>query len=321
MPMIAPLNALVHTLRYEAQDTISIELHAADGGPLPPFDAGSHIDLHLPGGLIRSYSLLNDPAERHRYVVAVLKDRASRGGSRWVHEQLRVGTVLTISAPRNAFKLHEDAAHTVLVAGGIGITPLLCMARRLRSIGRSVELLYFARTRKHAALVGEIEALGLPVHWHLDDEAGGPPNLPALLASRTHQAAAHYYACGPAVMLDAFEKSCAELGITNAHVERFSPVAVAAANDARTSYTVHLQRSGREVSVAPPMSLLQTLKAAGCVLPTSCEEGVCGACETKVLAGTPDHRDSLLSAAEKAANTSMMICVSGCKSDSLTLDL
>ncbi len=319
--MTNSLNALVHTLRYEAEATFSIELRPVDGGEFPAFEAGAHIDLHLPNGLVRSYSLLNDARERHRYVVAVLKDRASRGGSRYVHEQLRVGSVIKIGAPRNAFKLHEEAAHTVLVAGGIGITPLLCMARRLRSLGRSVELLYFARTRKHAAFIDDINALGIPVHWHFDEQAGGPPDIKALLASRAVKAQAHYYACGPAVMLDAFEKCCAELGYTQAHVERFSPVEVAAAKDACSTYTVHLQRSGRDIVVTPELSLLKALKAAGCNVPSSCEEGVCGACETQVLAGVPDHRDSVLSPAEKAASKSMMICVSGCKSESLTLDI
>ena len=319
--MTTTLNALVHTLRYEAEATISIELRPADGGDFPAFEAGSHIDLHLPNGLVRSYSLLNESTERHRYVVAVLKDRASRGGSRHVHEQLHVGTLLKISVPRNAFKLQEDAAHTVLVAGGIGITPLLCMARRLTALGRPVELLYFARTRKHAAFIDEIKALGIPVHWHFDEEAGGAPDIKALLASCAAKSAAHYYACGPAVMLDAFEKTCAELGYANAHVERFSPIEVVVAKDARATYTVHLKRSGRDITVTPDMTLLKTLKAAGCDVPSSCEEGVCGACETQVLAGTPDHRDSVLSPAEKAASKSMMICVSGCKTESLTLDI
>lgn len=319
--MTTTLNALVHTLRYEAEATLSIELRPVEGEEFPVFEAGSHIDLHLPNGLVRSYSLLNESTERNRYVVAVLKDRASRGGSRYVHEQLHVGTVLKIGAPRNAFKLHEDAPHTVLVAGGIGITPLLCMARRLKLLGRSAELLYFARTRKHAAFIDEIKALGIPVHWHFDEEAGGPPDIKALLAARPARATAHYYACGPAVMLDAFEKNCAELGYAQAHVERFSPVEIAAAKDARSSYTVHLKRSGRDIVISPELSLLKALKAAGCDVPSSCEEGVCGACETQVLAGTPDHRDSVLSTAEKAASKSMMICVSGCKSESLTLDI
>jgi tetrachlorobenzoquinone reductase len=192
MRMSDTLNAFVHTLRFEAEDIIGIELRPVDGSEFPSFEAGSHIDLHLPNGLVRSYSLLNAPGERGRYVIGVLKDRASRGGSRCVHDQLRVGMKLPISAPRNNFKLHEDAGRTVLVAGGIGVTPILCMGRRLQQLGRPFEVLYFARSRKSAAFIPELEALGAPVLWHFDDEQGGPPDLKALLAARPAQAETHY---------------------------------------------------------------------------------------------------------------------------------
>jgi ferredoxin-NADP reductase len=319
--MSQTLNAFIQTLRFEAEDITSIELRPVGAAEFLPFTAGAHIDMHLPNQMVRSYSLLNASNERHRYLVAVLKDRASRGGSRCVHEQLRVGMALTISAPRNNFHLHEDAAHSVLVAGGIGVTPLLCMARRLRELGRSFEVLYFARSRSSAAFVAEIEALGAPVAWHFDAEKGGPPDLRALLAARPAQAGTHYYACGPAVMLDSFEKNCAELGYTQAHIERFSAVEVAAAVDARLSYSVELRRSAKVISVTAPETLLSALRAAGVDPSTSCEEGVCGACETRVLDGTPDHRDSVLSAAERATNKVMMVCVGGCKSERLVLDL
>lgn len=315
------LNGFVHTLRFEAEDIISIELRPVNEGEFPAFDAGSHVDVHLPNGMVRSYSLLNAPQEQGRYMIAVLKDRASRGGSRCVHEQLRIGMKLEISEPRNNFQLHEDAVHSVLVAGGIGITPILCMARRLKALGKSFELLYLARSRKHAAFVAEIAELGVPVHWHFDNEAGGPPDLKSLLAFRGEARGTHYYACGPAVMLDAFEKACAQLGYAQAHIERFNAVEVAAAVDARETYLVQLRRSQREFTVAPGSSLLAALKAAHCNLTTSCEEGICGSCETKVLGGEPDHRDSVLTSAERAANKSMMVCVSGCKSATLILDL
>ncbi len=315
------LQAWVHTLRHEAQDTLSVELRPVGGGEFPPFEAGAHIDLHLPNGMVRSYSLCNDSRERHRYVVAVLKDRASRGGSRCVHEQLRVGSVLTIGAPRNHFPLHEEAAHTVLVAGGIGVTPILCMARRLQALGRSFELRCFARSRQHMAFMPEIEALGAPVHWHFDDERGGPPDLRSLLARRAPSADTHFYACGPSVMLDTFEKVCAELGHTQAHIERFAAVAVQASADARQSYTVELRRSGKTFEVTPDTSLHKMLQACKADVPFSCEEGVCGSCETRVIEGEVDHRDSVLTAAERASNKVMMVCVSGCKSGRLVLDL
>ncbi len=319
--MSTSLNAFVHTLRYEASDVISVELRPAAGSDFPPFTAGAHIDLHLPNGMQRSYSLCNDSADKGRYVVGVLRDRASRGGSRCVHEQLRVGMPLTISAPHNNFPLHAQAGHSVLIAGGIGVTPILCMARHLSAMGRSFEVMYFARTRAGAAFIAELQALGMPLRLHLDDEAGGPPDLKALLSLRQPDAQTHYYACGPSVMLDAFEKICAELQHTNAHIERFAAVEVAAAADARTTYTVQLHRSAKSITVTPAKSLLDTLLEAGIDVPYSCCEGVCGSCETRVMDGEPDHRDSILSAKERAANNVMMLCVSGCKSPSLTLDL
>ena len=317
------LNALVKTIRFEADDVISIELLPAAGAVFPRFDAGSHIDLHLPNGMVRNYSLLNSVDEAGRYVIGVLRDRASRGGSRCVHEQLRVGMTLQIAAPRNNFPLHEDAAHSVLVAGGIGITPILCMVKRLAALGRSMELLYFARSRQSAAFIDQIEALGVNVHWHFDAERGAPPDLRALLAGRPAKASGdtHYYACGPAVMLDTFERACAELGHAHAHIERFAAVPVEASTEARASYTAVLGRSGRTFTITPAKSLLATLLDGGVDVAHSCEEGVCGTCETRVLEGTPDHRDSVLSHAERASNAVMMVCVSGCKSERLVLDL
>jgi ferredoxin-NADP reductase len=318
---MSTLQAYVHQMRHEAEGVISVELRPADGGEFPPFEAGAHIDLHLANGLVRNYSLVNPAGERGRYVIGVLRDRASRGGSRYVHETLRVGARLPISAPRNNFPLHEEAPHSVLIAGGIGITPILCMARRLKALGKSCELMLFARSRASAAFLDEALALGIPLTLHFDDEQGGPPDLRRLLARCEGGANAHYYACGPAVMLDGFEKTCAELGYGHAHIERFAPVEVAAAPDARTSYSVELKRSGRTIQVTAEKSLLQTLLDSGVAVETSCCEGVCGTCETRVLAGEPDHRDSLLSASERASNKVMMVCVGGCKSASLTLDL
>jgi ferredoxin-NADP reductase len=316
------LQAFVHTMRHEADGVMGVELRpVGGGGEFPAFDAGAHIDLHLGNGLIRNYSLVNPPTERGRYVIGVLRDRASRGGSRYVHETLRVGARLDISAPRNNFPLHEDAPYTVLVAGGIGITPILCMARRLQALGKPSELMLFARSRSSAAFVDELHALGVPLTLHFDDEQGGPPDLRKLLARCEHGSRAHYYACGPAVMLDTFEQVCAGLGYGNAHIERFAPVEVKAASDARANYSVELKRSGRVIEIAPGRSLLQTLLDGGVAVEYSCGEGVCGTCETRVLEGMPDHRDSVLSASERAGNRCMMVCVSGCKSERLVLDL
>jgi len=313
------LSALVHTLRHEAEGIISVELRPWGDTVFAPFEAGSHIDLHLPNGLVRSYSLLNAPSDQGRYVVGILRDRSSRGGSRYVHEQLRVGTQLQISQPRNNFALDTRASHSVLVAGGIGITPIYCMFRQLLALGRSAELIYCARSRAEAALVEEISGLGAKVLYHFNDEKGGLPDLASYLAGRP--ADTHFYCCGPTPMLDAFEQTCERLGYPHAHIERFTAAEVAPSEDAQASYSVELSKSGKTVSVEPGLNLLDVLLEAGCDIEYSCREGVCGSCETRVLEGDVDHRDGVLTKAERAANKSMMVCVSGCKSRRLVLDL
>lgn len=317
------LNALVHTMRYEADGIVSVEFRPASPEvDFPAFEAGSHIDLHLPNGLVRSYSLCNPSTDRQRYVVGVLNDRKSRGGSRYVHQQLRVGMTLPISAPRNNFKLEEGAERSVLVAGGIGVTPIWCMLQRLVAIGKPVEMLYCARNRKEAAFCEAIGALaaekGVPLAWHFDEEKGGPPDLAALLADKG--ADSHYYCCGPTPMLDGFEKTCEKLGYPHAHIERFAAVHVEAPSATQT-YMVECVKSGKTVEVPPGKSILDSLIDAGLNPDHSCKEGVCGACETRVISGEIDHHDGILSKQERASNKTMMICVSACKRGPLVLDI
>ena len=318
------LNALVHTMRYEADGIVSVEFRPATSAvDFPAFEAGSHIDLHLPNGLVRSYSLCNPSTDRQRYVVGVLNDRKSRGGSRYVHQQLRVGMTLPISVPRNNFKLQEEAGRSVLVSGGIGVTPIWCMLQRLVSLGRPVELIYCARARKEAAFCEAIAALAaekqVKLTWHFDEEKGGPPRLAELLADKG--ADSHYYCCGPTPMLDNFEKTCEKLGYGNAHIERFAAVHVEAPS-ANESYVVDCRKSGKSVEVPPGKSILDSLIDAGLNPDPSCKEGVCGACETKVISvGEIEHHDGILSKAERAANKTMMICVSRCKRGPLVLDI
>ncbi|QHE83521.1 PDR/VanB family oxidoreductase [Hydrogenophaga sp. BPS33] len=312
----------VHAMRHAAQGIVTLDLRPLDGAALPAFSAGAHIDLCLAEGLVRSYSLCNDSEERHRYVVGVLKDAASRGGSRHVHERVRVNEVLNISAPRNHFALHEVAAHSVLVAGGIGITPILCMGRRLKRLGRSAEIVYACRSRQSAAFLPHLEALQVPLTLHFDDEKGGPPDLRALLARRAPESSTHHYACGPAVMLDAFVRACTALGHPHAHIERFQAAAPPpVAPQARSHFTVELRRSAQAFEVTPEKSLARHLIERKIDVPFSCGEGICGSCETRVLEGEPDHRDSLLSEKERASNRIMLPCVSGCRGERLVLDL
>ncbi|WP_242683967.1 PDR/VanB family oxidoreductase [Paraburkholderia hospita] len=316
-PEATQLRATVHVIRYEAQRVVSVELRPQPGSKFPDFDAGSHIDVYLPNGMVRSYSLCNSTDDKNLYVIGVLNVEAGRGGSRYIHEQLRVGAKIEISKPRNNFPLHEGAVHTVLIAGGVGITPILSMARRLRALGQSVELLYCARSRVEAAFVQDIEALGIAVKWHFNDEHGERVDLVQFLATRRRDA--HFYACGPTQMLDDFERHCGELGLAHAHVERFA--ARYAPAETTKPYRVELGRSGRMLDVTPGKTLLQTLLDAGIDVPHGCKQGVCGACKTRVLSGEPDHRDTVLNASEREGNAVMTVCVSGCKGELLALDL
>lgn len=317
------LKALVHTLRYEADGIVSIEFRPASAAvEFPHFEAGSHIDLHLPNGLVRSYSLCNPASDRGRYVVGVLHDKKSRGGSRYVHQQLRVGQVIDISVPRNNFALQEDAPKSVLVSGGIGVTPIFCMLQRLTALGRPVEIVYCARNRKEAAFIEAIEGLAdkASITWHFDDEAGGPPDLVKLLGGRG--ADSHYYCCGPTPMLDAFERHCEQLGYAHVHIERFAAVVVESAANAH-GFEVVCEQSGKTVDVPPGKSVLDALIDAGMSPDHSCKEGVCGACETAVLDfdGELDHQDGILTKIERQSGKTMMICVSRCTGKRLVLDV
>ena len=311
------LRLRVRSATWEAPNIISYELRPLEAGELPPFTAGAHIDLTLPNGLIRSYSLVNAQSERHRYVIAVQKDRASRGGSKWVHENFRPGDILAINGPRNNFALNEAAEKSILIAGGIGITPIMSMTERLSTLKRDWELIYCARTKADAAFEEQLQNFGSRVRFNFDAEPGGKM-LDIAAVVRAAPPNAHIYCCGPLPMLSAFEAATAELPRERVHVEYFTakePPAV------RGGFKVVLAKTGREFTVAPGKTILDTLLDAGLDIPYSCMEGVCGTCETKVLEGTPDHRDLILTEEEHAAGKIMMICCSGAKSEKLVLDL
>jgi vanillate O-demethylase ferredoxin subunit len=311
------LRLRVRAATWEAPGIVSYDLRPPEPGELPPFSAGAHIDLTLGNGLIRSYSLVNPQGERHRYVIAVQKDRASRGGSKWVHENLRPGDLVTAGGPRNNFALNEGADSSLLIAGGIGITPILCMIERLSFLKKRWELIYCARKRAETAFVERLSSYGERVRFNFDEEPGGAM-LDIAQAVRAAPSNAHLYCCGPLPMLAAFEAATVELPRERVHVEYFSakePPAV------QGGFTVVLAKSGREFVVAPGKTILDTLLDAGLDVAYSCMEGVCGTCETKVLEGTPEHRDLILTEAERAAGKVMMICCSGSKSERLVLDL
>jgi len=315
------MHVRVKRISYEAETINAYELTAPGGGELEPFTAGSHIDLHLPNGMIRSYSLLNDPRERSRYVVAVNKDIAGRGGSRFIHETIRVGDIVPISQPKNNFALRENAAHSVLIAGGIGITPLLSMIRRLDALAASWELVYAARTRSAAAFLDDLSALratsGAKLQLHFDQENSGRClDLAAVVKSAP--ANADLYCCGPLPMLESFEAATADRPADRVHVEYFKPKEQPAADG---GFDVKLARTGRTIPVPAGETILDALLKAGIAVSYACMEGVCGTCETRIVEGLPDHRDAFLSKDEQAAGTTMMICCSGSKSPTLILDL
>jgi ferredoxin-NADP reductase len=316
------LDVVVAAITPRAQGVSTWELRRTDGADLPAFTAGSHVDLHLTNGMVRSYSLCNDPSERHRYVIGVARDPASRGGSTFIHEHLRVGDALRITAPRNNFKLDENAGRSVFIAGGIGITPLWCMVQRLEALGRPWELHYSTRLRALCAFHDDLASLEAAqpgrVHFNFDQEPGGRmTDLRALVSGLA--ADAHLYCCGPVPMLKAFEAAAKEAGrpASHVHVEYFSAAEQPAMQG---GFTVVLERSGLTLQVAPGKSILQTLMDHGIDAPYSCMEGACGRCETNVLEGEPDHRDSVLSEEERASGQTMMICCSGSKGPRLVLD-
>lgn len=302
--------------RYATPTILLYELREVDGAALPAFTAGAHVDVHLPGGITRQYSLANDPCERDRYVLGIKRDPASRGGSRYLHETLRVGQCLEISAPRNHFPLCETASHTVFIAGGIGVTPIAAMVARARALGLSHEIHYSVRDRAEAALLEALDGEA-PFHLHVNAEHDGAPmDLAALVAQVPKDA--HLYCCGPGPMLDAYTAACAGRAADHVHLERFASDQAAATGG---GYTVQLVRSGRTLAIAPGQTILHAVQEAGIAARSSCAQGVCGACETRVIAGRPDHRDALLSEEEREANDVMMICCSGSLEPVLVLDL
>ena len=312
----ALLSVRLTAIRYAARDTNIYELTNVAGAALPAYAPGAHIDLHLPNGIVRQYSLLEPEPRPETYTIAVKRDPASRGGSRCVHEELRVGQTLTISAPRNNFPLVENASHVILLAGGIGITPIWCMVQRLHKLGCSWELHYACRSRAEMAFLQSLNDMG-PVRFHFDDESEGRVlDVGGLVAAAPRDA--HLYCCGPTPMLQAFEQATASWPRAQIHVEYFTPKAEAAK---KGGFVVELARSGQEFVIPEGESILQVLLAAGVDVDYSCELGICGACEQRVLAGTPEHHDAILSEEEQASNTKVMICCAGCKSERLVLDL
>jgi vanillate O-demethylase ferredoxin subunit len=312
--MSEPLREMRLTaIRYAGHLVNTYEFAPLDGAPVRHRGPGTHIDLEVQEGCLRQYSLveLRDDA----YVVAVQRERASRGGSTHLHDTARVGDRFRVGDPRNLFGLEETAAHSVLIAGGIGIAPMLPMIARLDALGASWELHYAWRTgevpferdlRCHAGKV-TLAIRDAPGYRRLE--------IQRLVAEA--RTGSTFYCCGPEAMLESFQRATAALPEDRVHVEHFAAAGPVATNG---GYIVVLARSGQEIAVAPGQTILEALLDHGVDAPHSCQQGICGACETGVVSGVPDHRDGILSSSERAANKTMMICCSGSAGPRLVLD-
>jgi ferredoxin-NADP reductase len=311
--MLETFPVRLRAIIQESDDVNLLQFRSLTGQPLPPFEPGAHIDLHLPNGLIRSYSLIEPWSDHGNYVIAVKNEPTGRGGSRLIHDVLRVGQDIAISQPRNNFPLAEDADLSVFIAGGIGITPLVCMAQRLEQLGQRWEMHYAVREPASAIFASRLGAFEAKVRCYT---RVAPLDIATLVATLPKHA--RIYCCGPLRMLAAFEAATASRPPALMHVEYFS------AKDAPATtggFEVMLSRSNQRIAIAPGQTILDTLIAAGLDVPFSCMEGICGSCEVGVLEGIPDHRDMILSKEEKVANNKMILCCSGSKSATLVLDL
>ena len=315
------LSVQVIKKRLEAMDIVSLELGRADGGPLPAFSAGSHIDVHIKPDLIRQYSLCNHPEESHRYLISILRDPSSRGGSVAVHDEIREGDLIEISEPKNHFPLVR-ARQSWLFAGGIGITPMLCMAERLAHMGALFELHYCTRSPERTAFMERIAAsdFASQTYHHFDDgDEAQKLDLLGMLEVPDHST--HLYVCGPPGFIDYVCKTAKDCGwrTENVHFEYFGAPAQDTSGD--IAFDVEIASTGEVVSIPPGQSVTTVLKRRGIDIDVACQRGVCGTCVTHILEGEPEHRDHYLNASEKAENNQFTPCCSRAKSQLLVLDL
>jgi vanillate O-demethylase ferredoxin subunit len=329
MSLPTPRTVRVASRRDEAGDICSFELVPVDGTPLPPFTAGAHVEVEVPqpgGGVVtRPYSLCNPPVAAGgcvRYQIAVLREPASRGGSAAMHAQVREGTVLSIRGPNNRFELAPQAPHHLLMAGGIGITPLLAMAEALAASGAPFTLHYAARSLARTAFVDRLSrsAFARRVHLHADD---GPPaqrlDIPGVIASAPH--GSHVYVCGPKGFIDAVIGTARRAGWLDERLHQESFSAEVEVRDTDGPFDVVVVSRGLALTVPRGRTVVEVLAEAGVVVPTSCEQGVCGTCLTRVIEGVPDHRDSYLTPEEQAAGDQFTPCCSRARGPRLVLDL
>ena len=309
------LQVRVHALVWEAPGVLSLHLASLDGAPLPAFEPGAHIDVKLPDGTLRQYSLCGDPNDLSHYRLGI---RAVSGGqsSGFVHKRLRPGDVVTVSTPRNNFPL-VAAKHYIFVAGGIGVTPFIPMMRAVSAKKGSFTLLYCNKRNEDAPFLAEIAKLGGELSLHAS-EAGTRLDVAQRFA--TIEKDAVIYCCGPEKLMLAVEEATSGWPEDSVHFEWFAPRSRPEC-EVSDSFEVICQASGKTLTVPAEKSILEVLGENGIEVPRSCEQGICGTCEVRVVSGEVDHRDSILSSAERVANQTMMICVSRCRGARLVLDV
>jgi len=312
----------INRITDETPEIRSFELVDESGRPLPEFTAGAHIDVHLGPGLVRQYSLCNGPEQTDSYTIAVKREAQSRGGSRAMHDRLRVGDRIGVTGPRNNFPLAAEAREHLLVGAGIGVTPLLSMARHLQASGSSYRLEYFTRSPAHTAFAEVLASLDLASHvtMHYGVE---PADLASYFEARLawRPAGRHIYTCGPRPFMDLVVQKAAESYPAEAiHLEHFQ-ADPSLADAPRERFTVRLAHSGTDLEVPEGESVVDVLARNGVRVEVMCQQGVCGTCLTNVLEGVPDHRDAFLSDAERAANDKMLLCCSRARSACIVLDL
>ncbi len=314
------LDVIVRKREVQGDDVVVLELAAADGQPLPAFTAGAHVDLHLGAELVRQYSLCGDPGNNNVYRLGVLRDGNSRGGSTAVHDRLVPGTDIRISAPRNLFPLIADASHSILLGGGIGITPMIAMAYALHAQGQSFELHYKGQSRARCAFVDELEAapFAARVFTHFSD-ADPHQYLDLSAVLNAAPSGSHVYTCGPMGFMDWVIESARGRGYDEQRIHReYFQVETDRAGE---SFEVVAARSGKTVQVEEGQSIVDALAAVGIKVEVSCEQGICGTCLCDVIEGRPDHRDVYLTDEEKQSNEQIILCCSRATDSRLVLDI
>jgi vanillate O-demethylase ferredoxin subunit len=302
----------------------SFELVSPNSSALPVFSAGAHVVIHLPNGLTRQYSMCNDPGETHRYELGVLQANNGRGGSAFMHAGVKAGDLLTIDAPRNNFELRQDAANYILIAGGIGITPLLAMARQLNRLGRRYRLFYCTRSAETTAYRDLLSSPDFADKVTFVHDGGDPRNgLDIIALLREVSPNTRIYCCGPSGLMSAVKAAASHWPTDHVHFEAFSadPSAKPVASSEDQAFEIELASSGKVLTVASDATILEVLREQGIAIPSACEEGICGTCIVTVLAGEPDHRDQILTDEEKAAGDCITVCCSRSLSPRLKLDL